>query len=274
MLTAEQIATFRDQGYLLVPGLVPTENCRAVLAAMFEFLNMSPDRPDDWYRPPLRPRSGGMVELYHHPSEWANRQLPQVYELFRDLYGEHDLAVNIDRVSMKLPESPAHPEWVDEGFVHLDADPHDSHWARYLGIQGVLYLADTDESMGGFRCVPGFHKKLKAWSLLPKETRPAEPPAFTVDDAIYIPGKAGDFVVWDYFLPHGNGRNRSTRPRFAQYISMSVISRLSATDRARRLRLWQESLPAFGTPEAQKISAGPPAELTPLGRKLVLADPW
>ena len=36
-----------------------------------------------------------------------------------------------------------------------------------------------------------------------------------------IPGKAGDFLIWNVALLHGNGKNVANQPRLAQYISMT-----------------------------------------------------
>lgn len=37
---------------------------------------------------------------------------------------------------------------------------------------------------------------------------------------VTVPGKAGDLVIWNSLLPHGNAANTSARPRLAQYITM------------------------------------------------------
>ena len=39
-------------------------------------------------------------------------------------------------------------------------------------------------------------------------------------DVINVPSKAGDLVIWDTRMAHGTSPNRSTVPRFAQYLSM------------------------------------------------------
>ena len=59
-----------------------------------------------------------------------------------------------------------------------------------------------------------------------------------------IPGKAGDFLIWDSMLPHGNSRNHSTRPRLAQYITMYRQRR--GEGRRYRIKAWQERLPPRG----------------------------
>ena len=56
-----------------------------MIDAIWEFLGMDPDDPDDWYREPHR--RGGMVELYHHQALWDNRQYPRVHQAFADIWG-------------------------------------------------------------------------------------------------------------------------------------------------------------------------------------------
>ncbi|MCE9589929.1 MAG: phytanoyl-CoA dioxygenase family protein [Planctomycetes bacterium] len=274
MLTPEQIAFFHEQGYIHVPGLIPRENCAAVVDAIFEFLNLSPDRPDEWYNSALKPGYGGMVEMYHHPSMWVNRQLPEVYEVFRAIMGTDKLVVTLDRVSMKPPvSSKSNPDWTEKSFVHLDADPTDPRWATEYGVQGVVYLTDTDESMGGFHCVPGFHRKHTEWLRTPKDRRSEKPPDFSGIVPTPIPGKAGDMVIWDFMLPHGNGVNHSNRPRFAQYITMlpAVLSPETIEDRIQR---WRGSIPNKVAVKDAPPPTQDPAPLTPLGRKLLGLDPW
>lgn len=275
-LTAKDHEHFKRQGFLHVPGLVPRENCRAVVDAMFEFLGMAPNHPEDWYRPPLKGGKGGMVEFYHHQSLWNNRQLPGLYEVFSELLGETKLICTLDRVSFKLPENPKHPEFSENGFLHLDGTPK-----SFIGnpdrpaLQGVIYLTDTSEDQGGFHCVPGFNRNIRAWAALPDAQRPADPPDFSKMKPTPIPGKAGDVIIWDVMLPHGSGPNRTTQPRLAQYVLMSSAVGLTPEDRAERVRRWRECLPTFsGDPRKIEETAGKPATLTPLGKRLLGLEEW
>ena len=158
VLTPEDHAFFQENGYLKIPNVIPKENCDAVISTLFEFLGMNPDDPDDpedWYRLPLKP--GGMIEMYQNQALWNNRQYPKLYEIFSELLGRPDLWVTIDRAGMKPPRHPAHPEYDHKGFTHWDTDT--SNLSQPFWAQGVLCLSDTDENMGGFQCIPGFHKK-------------------------------------------------------------------------------------------------------------------
>jgi ectoine hydroxylase-related dioxygenase (phytanoyl-CoA dioxygenase family) len=99
-----------------------------------------------------------------------------------------------------------------------------------------------------------------------------------------IPGKAGDLLIWNRRLAHGNGRNTSDRPRLAQYISMSPapappLSEEAEARRQERIAMWRDRLPpkgkAFpGDPRRKEELFGQTAELTPLGRKLLGIDLW
>ncbi len=274
MLPAADREFFEQQGYLLIPGVVPPAQCQAVINAAFDFLGMNPDDPDDWYRPPHSP--GGMIEMYQHPALWNNRQWPALHALFADLWKSPALWVSIDRANFKVPVRPDKPGWDHAGFLHLDAD------TRTLpipfGLQGVLYLADTSADQGGFRCIPGWHHRTEEWLKLAGLPREESERAIAALPDRTIPGRAGDFLVWHRALPHGNGQNRSPRPRFAQYISM----RPAGTDEAARqdrIRRWRERLApegswVLGDPRRWEETKGTTADLTPLGRKLLGLDPW
>ncbi len=274
--TPEHRSFFDEHGYVVVPTGLPQANLDAVVDAIFDFLGMDKNNPADWYREPHRPV--GMVELYHHPAMWANRQHPNIYEIFAELLGERELLVSEDRVGFKPPVHPDHPAYDHTGFVHWDVDT--SKLATHtFGVQGVLALTDTDADMGGFRCIPGFHRVLAEWiATQPADRNPyhpdlnALPPGMAVTP---IPAKAGDLIIWDTLLAHGIGRNLSTRPRLAQYITMYPARGVSAQQRADRVDRFKRRAPppnrkAFpGDPRNIEALYGVTPELSALGRRLL-----
>jgi hypothetical protein len=149
----------------------------------------------------------------------------------------------------------------------------------------VLCLADTSAEQGGFQCVPELFRQFDAWV----KDQPPDRNPFVPDLAGFeiepIPAKAGDLIVWNRLLAHGNGHNVSDRPRLAQYISMFEadpdISGAAGWggDREERIRQWRERLPpdaawAPGDPRQWEREHCEPAALTPLGRKLLGLDLW
>lgn len=279
VLSEQDLAFFQENGYVVVPEVVPKENLDAVVAAVWDFLEMDPADPATWYPPDRR---GAIVHLHQHPALWANRQHPRVYGAFADVLGEEKLWVSLDRAGMKPPIDPRFPEYDDRGFVHWDLDTSGPLPTR-LGVQGVLALTDTTADMGGFCCIPGFHKNLAAWiAAQPEGRNPRAPDLSRLPEGMKvtpIPMKAGDLVIWDRLLAHGNGRNEGSRPRLAQYITMSPASSDEAQRQERIATLREQRAPLHWEREMPEKFRGrerryPPAELTPLGRKLLGLDLW
>jgi hypothetical protein len=273
---------FEENGYLVVPNAVPQANLDAVLDAAWDFLKVEGIRRDDpttWYP---KSRRGALVHLHQHQSLWDNRQHPRLYRAFADLYGTEKLWVSMDRAGMKPPIDPRFPEHDDKGFVHWDMDTTPP-LPTELFVQGVLALTDTTEEMGGFCCIPGFHRNLEAWvAEQPADRNPRAPDLSRLPEGMRvtpIPMRAGDLVVWDRRLAHGNGRNVGTAPRLAQYVTM-YPAEAKGGSREERIAAWRERRAPHGwlkdVPEIYRgrEEANPPAELTPLGRKLLGLDDW
>jgi hypothetical protein len=279
ILTDADRRFFDENGYVLVPGVIPVEDCEAVIDAVFTFLGMDRNDPTDWYRLPLKP--GGMIEIYQHQALWNTRQNPRMYELFTEIHGVRELRVTIDRAGFKPPYNPAHPEYDHPGFTHWDVDTADL--PSRFGVQGVLYLSDTDVDQGGFCCVPGFHRCLEEWiAEQPADRDPRRPDLSRLPPGMRvtpIPAAAGSMILWNNRLAHGNGRNVSDRPRLSQYISMFPADRLTEETRLHRIECWKHRMPPGGTtfpgdPREIEQKHGKTAELTPLGRKLLGLDSW
>jgi hypothetical protein len=279
ILTASDRQFFDLNGYVVAPDVIERDQCEAVVDALFDFLEMRRTDPADWYRLPLKP--GGMVEIYQHQALWNTRQNPRMHALYSELLGTDRLCVTIDRAGFKPRFNPAHPEYDHKGFTHWDVDT--STLPVPFGVQGVLCLTDTAEDMGGFSCVPGFHRELEAWiAAQPADRNPSVPDlaALPPDKRVTpIPAKAGSVIVWNKLLLHGNGRNVSQRPRFSQYISMFPAERLSDDKRGHRIDCWLNHRPPGdatfpGDPRKIEENQFQTAELTDLGRKLLGIDRW
>lgn len=281
-ITKEHVAFFQENGYVKIEGIVPKENCDKVIQAIWDCLGKDPSNPENWYEPPQGViNRDGMVEMYHHPSMWNNRQQPEIYEAFSHLLNEEKLWVSIDRVNMKPPAKADKPN-LDNNFIHWDTDTDNLPDPIPKGkrVQGVLYLADTAPNQGGFQCVPAIYRDLRRYLNRQPAERNPRVPDLTGYETEAIPGKAGDLVIWDVLLPHGNGHNRSNLPRYAQYINMYPADCNNTEDRERRVNLWRSrkgpSGAAFpGDPrnwEQTQFNTSP--DLTPLGQKLLGMVPW
>ena len=95
--------------------------------------------------------------------------------------------------------------------------------------------------------------------------------------------EAGDLIVWNGGLPHGNGRNTSNKPRLAQYIAMSPALEDNEEVRENRIQCWRNNTPPFFNSTRKGFFSGTPcgkeqqqarAELTDLGKRLLGLKRW
>lgn len=272
VLDAEDLRFFDENGYVIVRQAAPQENLNAAIRAIWEFLEMDPYDSETWYCGARR--GGGIVHIHQHQALWDNRQFPRIHQAFAEIFGTEKLWVSMDRAGMKPPVHPDHPEHEDKGFIHWDLDT--SKLPVPFGVQGVLCLTDTDANMGGFQCIPGFHRNLEEWIAAQPPDRNPRAPDLTGLHVTPIPAKAGDLIIWNRLLAHGNGRNTSDRPRLCQYITMSLAGS-SEEARQERIACWRERKPPRwwpGDDRQREQLYGKTAELTPLGRKLLGLDLW
>lgn len=212
VLSAADLAFWRENGYLVLPGAVSKADCQAAEAAIWDHLGMDPNNPETWYDD----RHTFWVALFQHPALIKNRASERIHKAFEQLWGTDDLWATVDRSSLNRPQRN-----------NIDiSGPSRLHWDVSLampmpfGIQGLLYLNDVGAEQGAFRCVPGFHHRLEDWlAALPAGQNPREQDLESLGP-VAIPGSAGDFVLWNNALPHGSSPNRAHYPRVVQYITL------------------------------------------------------
>lgn len=278
--------SWEENGYVVIPNAVPQENLQAVIDTIWRYTGKDANNRADWYKPPLL--EGAMVNMSHNQPMWDNRQAPIFHEIFSELWDTEKLWVVLDRVNMNPPVAPG---WDHGGFLHWDMDPTKAPEPMY---QGVLYLTDTTEEMGGFQCAPGSQHRLVEWQAThsPEEGAPypgtqgdwmmqkPHPIKDWVMDGLEtkpIVGKAGDFVIWDVATLHGNGRNVADRPRLAQYISLTPEGTTRASSlvhggeelRQARIDSWCNG----GYPGAVAAALGVPEGIVSEWLNGILADP-
>lgn len=276
-LTAADRKFFADNGYVVVGGLLDQPHLDNVIDAVFAFLGQDPAEPDSWYTDP--PRSHGMVQLFQHPALWANRENPAIYRTFAELLGCRELWVSIDRANMKPPARSDHPGWGDDGFLHWDIDPREPH-EHPPWVQGVVALTDTPPDQGGFQCAPDLYRVLDDW-LAEKDPEDDRRAPDGTPKGPYLRGvkgqqvamQAGDLLIWNSRLPHGNSPNHGQMPRLAQYIRMFPAG--GEEDRKLRVRDFEDRRgPAALAPAGLPPEPGPRPRLTKLGRLLLGIDSW
>jgi hypothetical protein len=270
MLTKSQKNHFHEEGYLMVPGVVPDDLCDAVIEAILEYSSIDMDDESTWC---YRDVDGhGIIPLHHDQALWDLRQCPALHQVFSDLYETDDLWVSNDRVSCKSPTAEQSKDWHRER-IHWDCDP----WTYdQLGMQGLVYLTDTDKDQGAFSCVPSIFKNLKRYLVEHEADGQWRYPNVGDEDLVRVAGLKGSLVIFDRLMPHTSDLNHSDQHRFVQYVTMApAVEKL----RKQVVREWREKLlPDWALSQAisggKVKEEGPPPELTDLGRKLVGLDRW
>lgn len=211
VLSAEDLAFWEENGYVIARGAISKEQSRAAEQMLWKHLEMDPENPGTWYG---HDSKSIMVQFYHHDALRSIRQSPRIHKAFAQLWGTADLWVTTDRVSFNPPERP--------GYAFPGPRLHwDTSLAQPIpfGLQGLIYLTDTQVNQGAFTCVPGFHRRIGDWlKILPRKANPREQ---NLDNqAVPIAANAGDLIIWHQALPHGSSPNRATQPRMVHYVTM------------------------------------------------------
>jgi hypothetical protein len=270
MDSAIDLAHLRQFGWIRISSAVPTELCERLVQVLERELGVPVRDPSRWDDYGGRMRD--FVPLWGHQAQWAIRQHPNFHRIWATLWNTEKLWVSLDSCRFTPPWKPGYAETYG---IHWDHDPWDAKWRM---LQGVLALTNTDVNQGGFRCVPSLYYDRDKWPTLPT-IDPDGDASWLADtnghEIVIVPARAGDLIVWDYRLPHGNSRNVSAVPRIAFYATMFPASNgldqheAIESRRTGRCVSWWRKRPGY-----DRVEPWPPAELTALGRRLLGLDSW
>lgn len=283
VLTEEQWAFWKLNGYVVVSEAVPQVQLDNMCAFIWEFEEKDPQDESTWYLDKQTKREikmtelkgTGMVEAYNHQKQWDNRMYPKVHQIFSDIWGREDLWVSIDRANLNMPIRPGQEY---KAFIHWDIDT--SLTPPPVNVQGVLALNDqTDINMGGFQCIPGLYQNFAEWVKTQPQDRDPFKPDTSGLEVVKVPMKAGDLLIWDSMLAHGIRVNNSDKPRLAQYIAMTPAQPENEELRQWRISSWRdritpEGYPFPGDPRNWEQTKYNTAELSELGEQLLGLKPW
>lgn len=221
MLDEGQVARFREQGYLVVPGAASTWEIAALNAELDGWIDESRRHRENWGT-----TADGKPVFDLEPGHSAER--PRLRRVtnpadFSDLYRSVlfegrlvDLAVALlgpdvkfhhCKINIKLPAMETYVGWhQDHAF---EPQTNDSM------VTCLLMLDDMTERNGALKVVPGSHAT--PYSHYSDERFAGEiDPGLWPDferRAVTLTGRAGDLVFLDSWTVHGSPANRSDSPR-------------------------------------------------------------
>jgi ectoine hydroxylase-related dioxygenase (phytanoyl-CoA dioxygenase family) len=268
-----------ENGYVVIKNAVPREQAEKLAAYLWEYEGKDPIDIDSWYKKPNAQmqmkelNNTGMVEIYNHQLMWNNRQTPRVHQAFADIWGTEKLWATIDRANLNFPLRPG---FEYKGFIHWDYDPE----TKPQNVQGVLALADqTDETMGGFQCIPELYRTYDTWKLTQPEDRDHYKPDTSGFELVKVKLEAGDLLIFNSLQPHGiRANNSGNKVRIAQYIAMMPAQEENQELVDWRINSWQsrEAMQGYAFPgdPMEREKQNPVAELSDLGKKLLGLEKW
>jgi len=214
-----ELEQWDKDGYLILRNAIPKTDCEKTSNLIYNSINADCSDHSTWYKNhPMK--QGIMIQLFNSPVLDKNRLSRKIRLAYQQLWNRNDLLVSMDRVSFNPPETE----------LYKFPGPN-LHWDVSLkkpipfGLQGLLYLTDTDEDQGAFTLVPGFHKNIKEWlNQLDKDENPRDNNLLKQFRKKPIAAKAGDFIIWNQCLPHGSSPNTSSKPRIVQYINYQPLN--------------------------------------------------
>ncbi len=210
---AARNAFYRDQGFLLVRGVLPRAECarlRDELHGLAARLARKRDLNATWRGSWLKPEERARVEILHcHDVQFHLGSFSRLLVDPRLLDPvEHVLGPNIQLHHTKMFIKP--PEKGSPFPMHQDYSyfPHRSHSM----LAAVLHFDDAPLQKGCIRVYPGSHRQ----GPLPQETDGnfyLSQEDWPLERALAVPCHAGDLLLFNYLTVHGSGVNESPEAR-------------------------------------------------------------
>ena len=242
-LSSSQIADFKRDGFLHLPGFIPTDLVEGALRAINHEIGQGVPaeelpiwRSQSWF--PAVARTPVITDLFNESG---------LRPLLQTLMGQNSVApLKNGQLALRFPsEAGAElrpPRWHIDG-IH---SPHNGVPAgsihSFSALVGVFLTDVEGENAGNFTVWPGSHLKIQDYFRehgLETILRENQTPPIERGEPLQIKARAGDAVIAHYQLLHGVAENHAPRPRH------TVFFRLMHPDHAsHRLEcltdLWRE----------------------------------
>lgn len=213
MIDDAQLAFYRDNGYLLVKGLIDKQEAAAYRAeghALVERLNR-PDNDPTWGSARAMGGAATATKLRHcHDVQFYSAAFSRliVDPRFTDVAAALMQTENVQLHHTKMFIKP--PEQGSPFPMHQDA-PYFPHTKHTVGA-AIFHFDDAPEEKGCVRVVPGSYKR----GLLEHQADGGFHLPFSdypLESAVPCEAEAGDVLFFSYFTVHGSGVNTSGEAR-------------------------------------------------------------
>lgn len=221
MLTSEQIEFFRENGYILVKGLLTKEEAadlRSETHALAERLARHGSIDATWGSAREAVASAKDTQILHcHDVQFQAAAFarlivdPRLTDVAAQIIGSPNVQLHHTKMFIKPPEKGSPFP------MHQDAPyfPHDNHSM----IAAIIHFDDAPLEKGCVRVVPGSHKL----GMIEHSTEGGHHLSFEeypIEAATPCPAEAGDALFFSYLTIHGSGVNTSDEARTTLLVQM------------------------------------------------------
>jgi ectoine hydroxylase-related dioxygenase (phytanoyl-CoA dioxygenase family) len=224
MLSPDQIASYRENGYLLIRDALLPDQLATLQRLTNDFIEASRavSASNDVYdldegHAPDQPKLT-RIKFPHiqHPAFWEVATSDRLTSFLKPLLGD-DIRLHTSKLNTKAPGGGAAVEWHQDWAFY----PHTNDDMFSLGIM----LEDVEAANGPLMVIPGTHKgsalSHHQGGVFCGAIDPADP-LFEVDKAVTLTGKAGDMSIHHVRLLHGSAPNMSDRARKILFYEMGA----------------------------------------------------
>jgi 2-aminoethylphosphonate dioxygenase len=234
VLTAEQMATYREQGWLLARGFVAPPEVEALARWIDELV--------------ARPEEPGKHMVYREPSlHDAGRRIIQRIENFCPYHAGFDGFVRHGRLREAIDHLLGAPACLFKEKINLKMpggagfEPHQDQqagWSRYASIF-ITAMVTIDRATIENGCLEiGDGPRLTG--LIGAEWRPLTAEEMKSFSLVSVPTEPGDVLFFDSYAPHASKPNMTDRPRRILYLTYN-----SAAEGDHRARYFAEKRESF-----------------------------
>ena len=220
MLTDEQIEFYRENGYLLVPGVLSKQEAAAYREEshrMFDRLAGGSTEDSTWGS--AREVAGGRKTTVQgqHDVQFLAAAFTRLIADERltgpaaQLMGGQNVQLHHTKLFIKPPEKGSpFPMHQDHPFF-----PHHKHSV----LAAIIHFDDAPDEKGCVRVVPGSHR-LGPLAHDMTGSPHLSPDDYPLESALPCPATAGDVLYFGYLTVHGSGVNTSDEARTTLLVQM------------------------------------------------------
>ncbi len=217
VLSAEQVADFHRDGFLVVRGLYSPVEIEQIRAWTEALANSPEVAGRDWKYFETHQSTGerilcrieNFVPFHEGFSNLIRKR--RMHQAVSELFGEAAVLFK-DKINFKLPGG--------DGFkAHQDVQ---AGWDAYgtLHITAMIALDETNEANGSLEMIPGLHRQGllgEKWAPLTDEDTGGRP-------YVAVHCQPGDAVFFDSYAPHRSSPNHTDQARRVLYITYNKAS--------------------------------------------------